>query len=117
MDPKNDSNRNFQQGGRVISVRAPEAKEVFLAGTFNDWNPKSIPMKKAKGGDWTHTLDLAPGRHEFKFVIDGQWCCEPGCDKPYHECPGCVANRYGTMNRSIEVKDIDAVIAKQRQSA
>ena len=104
MDKKNEVKAGGGQSGSVITVRAPEAKQVFVAGTFNDWNPKSHVMKAAKGGEWTRTLDLAPGRHEYKFVIDGQWCCEPGRDGPNDGGPGCVPNQQGTMNRIIEVK-------------
>lgn len=104
MDKKNGHNPDCRQGGHFISVRAPAAKVVFLAGTFNDWNPKSQPMKKTKSGEWVQTLDLPAGHYEYKFVIDGQWCCEPGRDKPYNGCPGCVPNQHGTMNRLLEVK-------------
>jgi len=105
MDKKYEVKAGIGQSGSVISVRAPDAKEVCVAGAFNDWNPKSHVMKAAQGGEWTRTLDLAPGRHEYKFVIDGQWCCEPGGDEPCHDRPGCVANQHGTMNRMIEIKD------------
>lgn len=82
---------------------APTARAVFLAGTFNGWDPKATPMTKDTQGNWGVPVDLPPGRHEFKFVIDGQWCCEPGCEGPLHGCPKCVPNSFGTMNRLIEV--------------
>jgi 1,4-alpha-glucan branching enzyme len=31
-----------------FTFRAPEAQKVYIAGTFNDWNAKSVPMKKVK---------------------------------------------------------------------
>ncbi|MFN0011847.1 MAG: glycogen-binding domain-containing protein [Phycisphaerales bacterium] len=97
--------KHGKHGGLVLSTKAPKAKEVFVAGTFNEWNPSSHPLKRTGDGQWALTLDLPPGRHEYKFVIDGQWCCEAGCDKHYDGCPGCVANQFGTMNRILEVKD------------
>ncbi|MGD9691367.1 MAG: glycogen-binding domain-containing protein [Phycisphaerales bacterium] len=88
----------------TIHTEASDAKEVFVAGTFNDWNPKSHPLSPSSdGSSWRITLDLPPGRYEYKFIIDGLWCCEPGRDTPYHDCPGCVANPHGTMNRVLEV--------------
>ena len=117
MDKQNEVKAGGGQSGSVITVRAPDAKQVFVAGTFNDWNPKSHVMNAAKGGEWTRTLDLAPGRHEYKFVIDGQWCCEPGGDEPCHDRPGCVANQHGTMNRMIEVKELGVPSAGARSSA
>lgn len=47
-------------------------------------------------------MNLSPGRHEFKFVVDGEWCCEPGCNGR-DQGPKCVPNPFGTMNRVIEV--------------
>ncbi|MBI2806691.1 MAG: glycoside hydrolase family 13 [Planctomycetes bacterium] len=82
----------------------PAAREVFLAGTFNGWDPKATRMIKDAEGNWRVAVALPPGRHEFKFVVDGVWCCEPGCEGPFHGCPKCVPNSLGTMNRLIEVK-------------
>lgn len=82
---------------------APAAGEVFLTGTFNGWDPKATPMIKNAKGNWVVAVALSPGTHEFKFVVDGQWCCEPGCEHEYHGCPKCCANEFGTMNRVLEV--------------
>lgn len=98
----------------AVSTTAPDAKGVFVAGTFNAWNPKSHPLKRTGDGQWVLTLDLPPGRYEYKFVIDGEWCFEPGCDKPYDGCPSCVANQFGTMNRVLVVEE-DAAERSNRQ--
>ena len=82
----------------------PTAREVFLAGTFNGWDPKATPMSKDAGGNWAVAVALPAGRHEFKFVVDDVWCCEPGCDGSHHCCPKCVPNSSGTMNRRIYVR-------------
>jgi 1,4-alpha-glucan branching enzyme len=87
-----------------FSCHAPTAKAVFVAGTFNDWKPDAAPLQLHKSaGQWTGKLSLPPGRHEFKFVIDGQWCCEAACEHAYQGCPKCVPNEFGTMNRVLEV--------------
>lgn len=87
----------------LFSCHAPEAQEVFVAGTFNDWDSKAAPLKKSKQGNWTAKTILAPGRYEFKFIVDGAWCCEPGCEGEHRGCPKCVPNDCGTMNRVLEV--------------
>ena len=89
--------------GTPFSCRAPEAEEVCVAGSFNGWDPTAEPLDRNADGKWTTSLQLPAGRHEFKFVVDGEWCCEPGCQTAYHGCPDCVPNSYGTMNRVIEV--------------
>jgi len=86
-----------------FSCRAPEAKSVYLAGTFNDWKPDTTPLKATKSGKWGIKLGLEPGRYEFKFIVDGQWCCEAGCEHEYKGCKKCCANEMGTMNRVLEV--------------
>lgn len=85
-----------------FECHAPEAEKVFLAGSFNEWNPDVTPMDKTDNGKWTAKLKLEPGRYEFKFVVDGQWCCEANCHAS-GECPQCVLNDFGTMNRVCEV--------------
>ena len=53
----------------------PGAKQVFVAGTFNDWKPDELKMRRrTKGQDvFFRVLDLPPGTHEYKFVVDGEW--------------------------------------------
>ncbi|MBY0514188.1 MAG: glycogen-binding domain-containing protein [Gemmataceae bacterium] len=97
------SHEQQTSGATRFTCHAPAAQAVFLAGTFNGWDPKATPMAKDAAGDWGVAVDLPAGRHEFKFVVDGQWCCEPGCEGPHHGCPKCVRNPFGTMNRVIEV--------------
>lgn len=85
-----------------FSCHSPDAGAVFLAGTFNDWRTDATPMTKDDHGTWKANLKLPVGRHEFKFVVDGQWCCEPNCNAS-GECPKCVSDEFGTMNRFVEV--------------
>ena len=56
-----------------FAFSAPEAREVFLAGEFNDWNTRSLPLKKSGGGVWRTKIKLAPGRYEYKFFVDNAW--------------------------------------------
>jgi 1,4-alpha-glucan branching enzyme len=56
----------------LFKFRDREAKQVFLAGDFNDWNERSHPMQKT-GEVWSLTLELPPGEHRFKYLVDGFW--------------------------------------------
>jgi len=71
--------------------REPEAKTVFLAGSFNGWNPEANPMKKNKEGVWSIVLNLFPGVYEYRFVVDGLWKSDQACEQHY-------PNRYGGYN-------------------
>ncbi|NNM33879.1 MAG: hypothetical protein HKO53_12470, partial [Gemmatimonadetes bacterium] len=53
-------------------------KDVFLAGTFNDWNVGATPMSDADGdGTYETTLLLAAGTYQYKFVVDGSTWITP----------------------------------------
>lgn len=93
-----------QTNGTLFQYDAPSAKRVFLAGTFNNWDPQATPMQKSKDGSWRAQLGLSPGRYEYKFIVDGCWCCEPGADDS--ALPDCVPNGLGTVNRMIEITEV-----------
>ncbi len=62
------------------------AKQVFLAGDFNNWSPNSLAMKKEQG-EWVLTVHLSPGKHLYKFIVDGNWIKDPG-NKLWEESDG-----------------------------
>lgn len=87
-----------------LSCHAPEAKAVCVAGTFNEWNPEATPLHNhLPNTDWAATITLAPGSYEYKFVVDGQWCCDPGTPDELRDEPDCRENSFGTMNRVLDV--------------
>ena len=55
----------------------PDAERVFLAGDFNNWDVVSLPMKKGADGFWEATIDLTPGRYEYRFWANGAWYDDP----------------------------------------
>lgn len=104
MDRKRSKKTKGATANKPVTFccRAPTAQAVFVAGTFNEWHPDATPMVRGADGEWTTELDIPPGRHEFKFIVDGQWCCEPGVDDASLECER-VLNPLGTMNRVLDV--------------
>ena len=53
-------------------------QNVFLAGTFNDWNDSKTRMSDADSdGTYTVTILLQPGTYQYKFVVDGNWHQDP----------------------------------------
>ena len=80
-----------------FTFRATEAEKVFIAGTFNNWNTKSMPMKKGKDGTWRIMVKLSPGRYEYKYFVDGTWAQDiPGAE--------LAPNTFGTNNCLIDVE-------------
>ncbi len=59
---------------------APDAEQVTLAGSFNDWSPEGIALTRSnETGLWTGTVALRSGEHQYMFVIDGsRWIPDPG---------------------------------------
>ena len=72
------------------------AKEVYLAGDFNQWDPRSFPMKK-EGNGWFLPVHLSVGKHLYKFIIDGNWIIDPA-NKLWEQ------NEHGTGNSVIWIE-------------
>lgn len=67
-------------GGHVFVYKATEPVErVNLAGTFNNWDKNATPMRRdADGVTWRVEVQLEPGIHYYKFVLDGErWIVDP----------------------------------------
>ena len=91
-----------------FECKSEHAAAVFLAGSFNDWNESAIAMSRDDNGIWTANLDLLPGRYEYKFIIDGQWCCSSEL-LPDASRALCVPNTMGTMNFAVDIGELDAL--------
>lgn len=63
----------------TFSFRPERAESaVFLAGEFNGWNPTATRMERMGDGYCRATVEVADGRHAYKFVVDGRWIADPG---------------------------------------
>lgn len=79
-----------------FTVQADPGNEVALAGSFNEWDPSRNKMR-FKDGMWATSVLLPPGRHEYKFVINGVWCVDPSCGE-------WAPNSYGSLNSVVSVQ-------------
>ncbi|HSL69974.1 MAG TPA: glycogen-binding domain-containing protein, partial [Longimicrobiales bacterium] len=58
-------------------LSAPDARAVSLAGDFTNWKP-TYAMTRTEPGVWTVVVPLAPGVHDYGFVVDGErWVPDP----------------------------------------
>jgi RNA polymerase-binding protein DksA len=98
---KSGNNWAKQDGGYSQTVRFilfyPEAQEVFVAGSFNNWNPGATPLTDMGHGHWVKDLPLPPGRYEYQFVVDGRWMHDRAAKE-------LVDNPLGGINSVLEVK-------------
>ena len=83
-------------GKKIVAFTWPHGGDsVQLAGTFNSWTPENMPKVDDKSGHHRIELTVAPGKHEFKFVVDGNWTHDEGQPK--------ICNEVGSMNNFLEV--------------
>ncbi len=52
------------------------------------WQRAPITMQKEADGIWRATVELEPGQHQYRFLVDGEWRDDP-------ECSLRVPNPYG----------------------
>ncbi len=74
------------------------AEHVYVCGDFDDWQSTSLRMiGNPDASLWEKRLVLAPGRYEYKFIVDGEWI---------HDDRACnhVPNAQGSLNSVVEVK-------------
>ncbi|MFH0936041.1 MAG: AAA family ATPase [Candidatus Omnitrophota bacterium] len=80
----------------AFSINAPDAKEVYLVGDFNDWKLDTTSRMEQNNGAWMKRLGLKPGKYRYRFVIDGKWTEDSSN-------PSKAMNPYGTLDSLIEV--------------
>jgi hypothetical protein len=79
-----------------IGFFQPEAREVYVAGSFNDWDPRETPLLRDSLGDWSVELSLPPGEHRYRLVVDGEWRDDPSAQR-------MEANPFGGFDAVIAV--------------
>jgi len=95
-DPKSKSNRKLSPKRVLFEYYAPSAGQVRVAGTFNRWDPERNPLKKDRNGKWRLELELATGRYEYRYLVDGMW---ENDQRPVE----CVPNTFGSWNCVVTV--------------
>ena len=88
-----------RNGGSVTFIcdLKSDAKEVYLAGDFNRWDPKEKQMLKAQDGSFRIKFTIPPGEHQYKYVVDGIWFNDPDVVQQ-------VINSFGTVNSYFRVE-------------
>ena len=64
-----------------LGIFHPDAREVHVAGTFNDWDPRETPLRRDALGDWSVELSLPPGEHRYRLIVDGEWTDDPSAQR------------------------------------
>lgn len=85
------------------------AREVFLAGSFNGWDPRSIRLEESEPG-WAVEFALSPGSHEYRFVVDGIWVADPNN-------PRTAPNPFGGRNPVVYIESNPPPPIRKRPSS
>jgi len=56
---------------------APEAREVYLIGDFNNWEPDNHRMERQPDGTWLIQVSPHHGHHQYLFLVDGKAALDP----------------------------------------
>jgi chromosome partitioning protein len=78
-------------------LKAPEAKSVYVTGSFNDWSLDESCRMANTDGVWNLKVDLKPGTYKYQFIVDGKWQEDPANTN-------VERNSFGDINSLIEVK-------------
>ena len=79
-----------------VELIEPNAIDVCIAGTFNEWKADATPMVRLGDGRWAKELSLPAGCYEYRFVVDGAWVNDPKAKET-------VPNPFGTSNSVLRV--------------
>lgn len=75
----------------TFKTRVGEAREVVVTGEFTGWAKDKVRLEKRSDGEWSAAIDLAPGRYQYRLLIDGEWRDDPSAQER-------VPNQFGTSN-------------------
>ncbi|MEX0741466.1 MAG: AAA family ATPase, partial [Phycisphaeraceae bacterium] len=74
-----------------------DARQIAIAGDFNDWSPVATPMRPNRRLNlWEACVPLPAGRYRYRLVIDGTWTYD-------HHNDRVETNPYGELNNILNV--------------
>jgi len=89
MAKKNNKENNRRK--QTFALTASTAMSVQLVGDFTQWQKHPISLQKGPDGIWHASVELTPGTHHYRFLVDGEWRDDP-------ECRLHLPNPYGTQD-------------------
>ncbi len=75
----------------LFRMHAPPSAEVYVTGTFNQWQPTAIRLGEVCRGVYSAMILLPVGRYEYRFRVNGAWVNGP-------TTAAQVPNPYGSTN-------------------
>jgi chromosome partitioning protein len=82
----------------VLRLFGYAARDVQIAGDFNDWTPDRGVITRTAGDDVEKILMLAPGTYQYRYIVDGVWQEDPSN-------PEQAPNFSGGFNSMLRVEE------------
>ena len=94
---------------QMFSFHAPTATSVQLVGDFTHWQKHPVHLHRQSSGLWQASVELEPGAHRYRFLVDGQWQDDP-------ECATFVPNPFGGRDavRQVVRAQSEAILQESR---
>lgn len=95
-DGRGNTNSVYFKTNHVFRLAGyTQARQVQLAGSFNQWNADDIAMQRSSHG-WQLPAYLPDGTYTYRYVVDGKWMADPGnADK--------FPNEYNDFNSVVRI--------------
>ncbi|HZW40130.1 MAG TPA: alpha-amylase family glycosyl hydrolase [Ignavibacteriaceae bacterium] len=93
---------NVNKPVKQLFTYKPEGKpkRVNLFGTFNSWNRENLSLTDENNdGIYEITIDIEPGRYEYKYFVDGKELVDPAN-------PEKIPNGMGDFNNIVIIKPV-----------
>ncbi|MDD5438844.1 MAG: AAA family ATPase, partial [Candidatus Omnitrophica bacterium] len=82
---------------KTFNYYAPDAKDVFVVGDFNNWEMNDeARLARNENGQWERRFYFVPGHYRYKFIVDGLCFEDP-------ENPRKEPNPYGNHDSVFDV--------------
>ncbi len=82
----------------TFTYESVSASAVSLVGDFNNWDPASLPMRKAGGKTWILRIQLPQGIYQYRFIVNHDTPVTPPHAQDY------ASDGYGGRNAVVIVK-------------
>lgn len=100
MKQRHNHNKNINLEADAVTVHFeffhPTAKNVCVAGSFNNWQPEAKILHHSEVGKWWKDTAIKPGVYEYCFIVDGQWISDP-------KSAETIPNPFGGRNSILKV--------------
>lgn len=75
----------------TLVVPRLEAADVVATGDFTSWSREGVRLKRRSDGGWSAAVTVAPGEHQYRLLVDGEWRNNPAAKRR-------VPNAFGSEN-------------------